>query len=110
MNETFCILIRISLKLVPKGPIYNKSALIQALAWCRTATDFTHAYMRHSGEMSLNKVNMKCVTPQNLFKGLVLLVAHIRCRILFMNGKIQDGSQKFFVVLGRIFSYANAYQ
>ena len=33
MNEKFCILIPISLKFVPKGPINNKSALVQVLAW-----------------------------------------------------------------------------
>ena len=33
MNEKFCILIRISLEFVPKGPIDNYSALIQVMAW-----------------------------------------------------------------------------
>ena len=33
MNEKFCILIQISLKFVPKGPIYNKAALVQVMAW-----------------------------------------------------------------------------
>ena len=28
VNEKFCILIKISLKIVPKGPIDNKSALV----------------------------------------------------------------------------------
>ena len=32
MNEKFCISIRISLKYVPRGPIDNKPALIQAMA------------------------------------------------------------------------------
>ena len=36
-NEKFCISIRISLKFVPKGPIDNKSALVQAMAWRRTS-------------------------------------------------------------------------
>ena len=35
-NEKFCIFIRISLKLVPKGPDDNKSALVQVMAWRRT--------------------------------------------------------------------------
>ena len=35
MNEKWCILIRISLKFVPKGPIDNVSALVQVMAWCR---------------------------------------------------------------------------
>ena len=34
MNEKFCILIRILLKFVPKGPIDDKSALVQVMAWC----------------------------------------------------------------------------
>ena len=34
-NEKFCILIRISLKFVPKGQIHNKSALVHVMAWMR---------------------------------------------------------------------------
>ena len=33
MNEKFCISIQISLKFVPKGPINNKTALVQVMAW-----------------------------------------------------------------------------
>ena len=56
MNENFSILIRISLNFVPMGPIYNKSALVQVMAWRRLGdkplselmlTQFTDAYMRH---------------------------------------------------------------
>ena len=36
LNEKFCIMIKISLKFVPKGPIDNKSALAQVMAWRRT--------------------------------------------------------------------------
>ena len=36
MNEMFCIPIRISLKFVPGGPIGNKSALVQVMAWHQT--------------------------------------------------------------------------
>ena len=32
VNEKFCILIRISLKFVPKGPINNIPALVQIMA------------------------------------------------------------------------------
>ena len=35
MNEKFCILINISLKFVPGGPINNKPALIKIMAWHR---------------------------------------------------------------------------
>ena len=55
MNEKFCILIRISLKFVPKGPINNIPALVQIMAWRRPGdeplsepmlTQFPDAYMR----------------------------------------------------------------
>ena len=38
MNEKLRILIRVSLKFVPKGPINNKSALVQVMAWAEQAT------------------------------------------------------------------------
>ena len=56
MNRKFCILIQISLKFIPKGPIDRKSALVQVMAWRRTGdkplteallTQFTDAYMQH---------------------------------------------------------------
>ena len=56
VKENFCILIKISLKFVPKGPIENKSALVQVMAWRQTGdkplpepmpTQFTDAYMWH---------------------------------------------------------------
>ena len=56
VNEKFCILIKISLKFVPKGPICNNPALVQIMA-CRRIGDkplseamlirFTDTYMRH---------------------------------------------------------------
>ena len=36
LNENCCIFIQISLTFVPKGPINNKSTLVQKTAWCRT--------------------------------------------------------------------------
>ena len=36
LNEKFCISIRISLKIVPKCSIDNKSALVQVMVWRRT--------------------------------------------------------------------------
>ena len=56
MNEKFCISIQISLKIVPKGPVKNKSALVQVMAWCQTGdkplpesmlTQFAGTYMQH---------------------------------------------------------------
>ena len=64
VNETICILIQISLKFVPKGLIDNMWALVQVVAWHLTChkplpesmmTQFTDAYMRHSGEMRSKK-------------------------------------------------------
>ena len=52
MKEKFCILIRIPLKFVPKGPTDNKSVLVQVVAWRQTGnkplsepmlTQFTNA-------------------------------------------------------------------
>ena len=56
VNENVRISILISLKFLPKGPIDNKSALVQVIAWHQTGdkplpktmlTQFTDAYMRH---------------------------------------------------------------
>ena len=56
MDEQFCISIRISLKVGPKGHIDNKSALVQIKAWCwirdkplpePMLTQFTDTYKRH---------------------------------------------------------------
>ena len=61
MNENFCVSIRIALKFVRKGPIDNKPALLQVMAWCRPGdkplpgpmmTEFIDAYMWHYEEMS----------------------------------------------------------
>ena len=61
VNENDRILIRISLRFVPRSPIDNKPALLQVMAWRRPGdkplpepmlTQFTDAYMQHKGEMS----------------------------------------------------------
>ena len=61
INEKSFILIRISLKFVPKGLIDNGTALVQVMFWHLIGTkplpepmliQYTTAYMRHSGEMS----------------------------------------------------------
>ena len=58
VNEKFCIMIKISLKFVPKGPNDNNPALVKILAWRRIGdkplsepmpTQFTNAYMGHQG-------------------------------------------------------------
>ena len=56
LNENFRILIRISLKFVPRSPINNTPALVLVMALCQTGdkplpepmlTQFTDAYMWH---------------------------------------------------------------
>ena len=56
MIEKFCISLWISEKFVPKGPIDNKSTLVQVMAWHWTGiepllepmlTKFTNTHMRH---------------------------------------------------------------
>ena len=56
LNEKLCILFKISLKFVPKGPIDNDTALVWIMAWRRIGdkslsepmlTQFTDTYMRH---------------------------------------------------------------
>ena len=56
LNETVTISIQLSLKFVPKGPIGNKSVLVQVMAWRRIGdkplsepmvTQSTEANMRH---------------------------------------------------------------
>ena len=36
LNEYYCILIQISVKFVPKPPVYSKSALVQEIFWHHT--------------------------------------------------------------------------
>ena len=58
--ENARIAIMISLKFVPKGPIDNKSALVQVVAWRRTGDKplpepkmtQCNVYMRRPGSMS----------------------------------------------------------
>ena len=50
LNENVLILIKISLKFVPKGPIDIIPALVQII-WTKDGY-FTDAYMRHSASMS----------------------------------------------------------
>ena len=56
LNENIIFSFKISLKFDPRVSIYNKSALVQVMAWRRTSdkplsermlTRFTDAYMRH---------------------------------------------------------------
>ena len=56
VNDKFCILVKILLECVPKGPIDTKSAMFQVMAWRQTGdkllpepllTQFADAYLRH---------------------------------------------------------------
>ena len=56
LNENARIPIQIALKFVPRSPLDNKPALVQAMAWCRVGdkplpepmpAQFPDAYMRH---------------------------------------------------------------
>ena len=56
MNKKFCVLVKILPKFAPKGPIDNKSSLVQVMAWRQKGdrplpepnkTQFTDAYMWH---------------------------------------------------------------
>ena len=60
LNENDRIMMRFSLKFVPRSPIDNKPALVQVMTWRRKGdkplpesmlTQFTDAYMQHVGEM-----------------------------------------------------------
>ena len=88
MNEKFHSLIWISLKLVPKGPIDNESALVQVMASCWPGDkpssepirimliQLTDAYMQHLGEarekiefeheFSVNSSSKWCLSQQHL--------------------------------------------
>ena len=57
LNEKFCIVIRISLEFVPKGPIDNKWALVQVMAWCQTGADYVHWHI--SVALGWNESNAK---------------------------------------------------
>ena len=61
-NENGCLLVQISLKIVPKDPI-NKSALAQIMSWRQTGDkplsepmmdQFTDAYLYRQASMSTN--------------------------------------------------------
>ena len=69
VNEKFCILIKISLKFVPKGPIDNKPALVKIMAWRQPGDKqllepmligFTDAYMRHWGKWIYPVAHGRC--------------------------------------------------
>ena len=63
LNENCCILMKISLNIVPRGPINNIPPLVQRMAWRRTGDKlssepimayFNDAYMGHAASVSWN--------------------------------------------------------
>ena len=87
VNEKSCILIKISMKFAPNGPIDNNPALVQILAWHRVGDKplsepmlirFTDAYMRHYGEMSYLCNSVSCVTHTTV--GNVKVHFIIKCK------------------------------
>ena len=71
LNEKFCILIKISLKFVPKDPIENNPTLVQIMAWrwisislfgrCRSKVDF---FLRKDKEAHSTLVTANIFTQQ----------------------------------------------
>ena len=73
MNEKFCILIKISLKFVPKGPIDNKPPMALIMAWRRIGdkplsepmlTRFTDGYIN----AALGEMSYKGSTTESIFE------------------------------------------
>ena len=53
-----CILMKISLKFVPRDPINHIPEFVQVMAWCQSAAihgELIDAYMRHSASVKGNK-------------------------------------------------------
>ena len=51
LNENYCVLIKISLKVVSKGAIDNKSSWVQRMPWCWTGDgSFITSWWRHQME------------------------------------------------------------
>ena len=65
LNENIWILLKISLKLVPNGPINNAPALVQIMAWCRPGDKPL------SGPMMDSSLKHLCITRPQLLKILV---------------------------------------
>ena len=74
-NENDRIPIQMSLKFVPRSPIDNNPASVQAVAWRRTSekplpgpmlAQFPDAYMRHWWEISLKYIKPEITWPTRL--------------------------------------------
>ena len=73
LNENVWISFKISLKLVPKGPINSIPALVQIMAWCRQKTShylnqIWLVYWRIYASLGLNELERLCTHYWNLAK------------------------------------------
>ena len=84
MNENHCILILISQKFVPNGPVYNEPTLVQIMA-CQTNR-------RHSGDCKIKRIHLKisfvCLWCQNVFFNAVW-----KKKIPVLKGKVMCNSK-----------------
>ena len=93
LNENVWILIKISLKFVPKGPINNIRALVWIMVWHRTGdkplsesmmTKFNDAYMRHSASIKNCLERLMPIYQSDYWKGLIFtkfkFKLHYRCK------------------------------
>ena len=73
LNENICILIKISLKFVPRSPLKNIPALVQTIAWCRPGDKPL------SEPMMVSLVMHICITqPQRVKLNAVGMIAGAR--------------------------------
>ena len=85
LNEKFCILVKISLKFVPKGPIDNNPALVYIMDWRRICDKplsepmlilfYWHIYLtlRGGGELTATWRHCKCVELMIKYWGMDIL-------------------------------------
>ena len=79
MNEKFCILIKISLELVPMGPNDKNPALVQTRAWLRIAIS------HHLKKCSLDSRTHICCTRGRWVNTCVTAVQHVQFVCLLVN-------------------------
>ena len=93
MNEKFCVLIWISLKFVPKGPVDNKPALVYVIAWHRTGTkplpqailtQFTEGRWVNCQMVTLDKTSIP--SPSHLDQQLLALSSKTFGLVNFIHG------------------------
>ena len=76
MNEKFCILSRILLKIVCKCPIDNNPALVQIMGWRRTGDKRMHGCVRNDSESNTSRVRFSII-PHTPMRSR--FITHILC-------------------------------